>query len=359
VRLSDSSGTLSRRHALLSYRGGQVFIRDLSSTGTRVGGVTLVPGEEVVLPDECPVGLGEHVMISIRSLQPGHHRAPVPTPPPPRPSTAGEALTVVTLGRALVWVFGREVPDSAWQTRKALELLIFLAHQGGKAVDADRLSTTLWSASESISRTTLQSTVSRLRRALKAASPAPLEPVVHVNGLYGLNPAIRMTVDSRQLEELSIQARQMNDTAQRCALLETCTSLYEGPFLEGWTGEWIELLRTRLEQIFMESLEGLGRCYEAQHDVERALVTYQRLLDLDPGREGAHAGQIRCLLMEGRRDEAVRRCILAAQQLRRLLHISPGPEIHALYRQLVEEEAFDSSRPAKAEPLRAPDRTGP
>jgi len=58
--------TVSRSHALLSRRAGDLVVRDLgSSNGTFVGGVALAPGEERVVEDGSSIGLGKTVVLRV------------------------------------------------------------------------------------------------------------------------------------------------------------------------------------------------------------------------------------------------------------------------------------------------------
>ncbi|HEY3999894.1 MAG TPA: BTAD domain-containing putative transcriptional regulator [Candidatus Xenobia bacterium] len=344
VQLPDPDKLVSRRHVLLGVQGGTLTVQDLSSNGTRVGNTLVVAGEAIAVENDTPIWLGHETMITVLLLS---TRDVLRARLAPVKSHAANAETQRPSGRLAVWTLGatqvsangHAIADSAWQSRKALELLVYLA-QDPRPHDPDRLSAAVWPEMESISKTTLQSTLSRIRRACREASSDLPDPIEQKRGLYAIHPALQVELDSLRFEAYCQQAVQAADASARSQLLASALDLYQGEFLPGHTSEWVELLRTRLQGLYRSAQEGLARAYEELGKTAEAIVEYERLVQEDPGREAAHAGLIRCYAGLGKRDEAVRQCMECARILRKTLHISPGPEINALYRTLTEQSAL-------------------
>ncbi len=320
--------TMSRRHVMLSLRGGRLAVQDLSTNGTRVGTKLLPPGDTVTVSDETPVWLGQSTMITAMVQWPDEaastpargeavplHEAGETEPVPP-----AMRLSIHTLGSVRVQVDGQDVPHDAWQTRKAVALLTWLALRGTPQ-DAGRLCDTLWPETEGTTRATLQSTISRIRRALRATVPNCPDPIVLQGSGYGLSPQWRVTCDAGAFEALCGQG-------ERAAAV----SLYSGPFLEGYTEEWIELHRVRLQRLYLDALAGLAAAGGTGPDARR---WYSRMLACDPCCEAAHVGLMRCMLAAGQRDDAVRQYHDCVRLLKKNLDLPPGPELESLYRGLV------------------------
>ncbi len=254
--------------------------------------------------------------------------------PSAQPAPAPATVEVLCFGPPEVLLEGKSVPASEWASRKALELFLYLViHR--RPVSGERLAAALWPDNPEISRKSLNTAASRARRALRAL-PGPI--VVWERSFFSLDPALELDSDYARLERLAEQCRpdasgRLSSAARQAG--EQAVALYRGELLEGLWSDWVvELRRTVSEKVFSllfllaSDQEGQGRFLEAsQH--------YQRMLDLDPCREEAQLGQMRCLAGQGLRDTAVRRYNDYCRILQRELGLTPGPEAVRLYHQLL------------------------
>ncbi len=73
IRLSGGDETISNRHALLEHRNGQLYICDMSSNGTRIGGERLTPDKPVRVNSGDLIHLGTRgtvVIVRLRTAPP-------------------------------------------------------------------------------------------------------------------------------------------------------------------------------------------------------------------------------------------------------------------------------------------------
>ena len=325
VQIADNPDnvTLSRRHARMTMAGGRLRLEDLSTNGTRVGNHLLEASEQRVLADREEVWLGPKTRLQVETVRSGAGPALELSPEPP-----GDCLRIQALGGFQAFWGDRPIAKEAWETRKPILLLSYLAWHGGRSVSAERLCTDLWPDHAQGGRQALQSTLARVRRALK-----PAEPVVFENGAYHLSPELRLEFDVARLQEA---ARQAAGGSERLEPLQEVHKLYRGPFLEGFSDDWACLRRQDLEQQYQECMGDLGRGLRQAGQPREAVELYRQVLELEPCWEPGHQGILEGLLELGQRDDAVRHYHRYVQTLKAQLGLSPSPDMLRLYYSLLD-----------------------
>jgi len=329
VRLDQPAGqvTLSRRHARLSLGSGRLRLEDLSTNGTRVGGRLLNPGELRLLGDREEVCLGAQLQFVVETLRPGQS----PEAEPPLLQTplesAESGLRLHTLGHFQAFCAGQPIAEAAWGTRKPILLLTYLAWQGERPVAIDRVCSELWPDNAQGGRQALQSTLARIRRGLK-----PMEPVLLERGAYRLNPELKTYLDAAAL----LQAARQTDGGIRTAALMEVRSLYRGPFLEGFSEDWVCLRRQDLEQQYLRCMAELCQQLHSQQNWREAGELCREVLEVESCWEPGHQGLIKGMLESGQRDEAVRHYHRYVETMKAQLSLPPSPEMLRLYYTLLD-----------------------
>lgn len=336
---------LSRRHLKISVEGGHVVIVDLSTNGTWVEQRQLKPGEPVYLAGGESVRLSPRTRIMLRLLgpsglpyipdtgPPASVAAPtVPVVAPMASEEPGIDLAVELLGRAHVEARGLEV--NVWSAKKAMVLFACLADgPPGRAVSAERLIDLLWPDNLADARAALQATVSRLRRAFRSADPTLPDPVDLHRGGYRFSPVYRVRCDARSFEQLCEEATLLRaEHPNECAaLLEQAVAMYHGPFLDGFTDDWVQARRRTLESRYFDAIDVLAEVREAQGNLAQAVRLFEMALEREPCRERSQLGLMRAMAASGRRDEALRRYHDFARLLKKEMGLGPSPELIMLY----------------------------
>lgn len=160
------------------------------------------------------------------------------------------------------------VPETAWHTRQARQLLKILLTYRGQIVPRDTLIDALWpDADPDKAATTLRTAVNALRNSLEPARP-PYTPsrfiVAHAPG-YKFQFSEQVWVDAIAFEALLEQAASAPDLPGRQSLLEQAVALYRDDFLCGDPyADWAAFERDRLLDCYLGALTDLADCQVKQ-----------------------------------------------------------------------------------------------
>jgi predicted ATPase/DNA-binding SARP family transcriptional activator len=227
---------------------------------------------------------------------------------------------------------------------KRRQLLAVLIAARGSEVSADRLGEALWEGEPPDSaRASLQSHVSRLRRALMPA------PVVRAGGVGYAIDMDTVELDAARFEDLTDGAA----GRERIALLEEALALWRGAAF----GEFAELPGVRGEAMRLEELRltVTEQLIEARIDAgedARVVAELEALVTAHPLREQFWRQLMLALYRGGRQAEALRRCADLRSMLRDELGLSLSPAAMELEARILADDP--SLRPHLASPPATP-----
>jgi len=217
------------------------------------------------------------------------------------------------------------------------------------------LANLLWAeVGQDQARKSLNTTVCRLRKALKVAVHNPDDAYILSKSLgeLGFNPQSQYWLDVEAFEQPAQQILSKalpNVTTEEVASLDQVTQLYQADLLEGFYQEWVLQERERLRCLYLASLRYLMQYYQYQGNNEKSLEYGLKILRLEPLREEVQR-EVMCLYHDsGQRALAIRQYKLCCQVLDAELGISPMPETQALYLQI--KDAWSLSSPFEQTPL--------
>ena len=229
-------------------------------------------------------------------------------------------VEITCLGRFEVRRHGEPVPTSAWQSRKARDLLKLLAARRGRSVAREQVMDALWPGvppAELGNR--LAVVVATVRRVLDPARTAPLDHYVS-----GEDGALALDVGHVELDVVTflddvVDARRAVATGDQAAaetLLAAAVAAYRGDaFEEDPYAEWAWPVREEARAAYAEALHrllGLQREAGAHDD---ALATARLVLSLDAYDEAAHRACVELLTGERRHGEAERARVAYAARM--------------------------------------------
>lgn len=356
IRLSAEvdDRTLSRRHLKISVEGGRVVVVDLSTNGTWVGKQHLKPHEPVPVNGSDPIWLGPRTMITLQMKATDPEAFLAEGPPvaqdvgprePVKVETQGAAgdergqslaLLIDVLGEGRVTAGGIDV--QVLPARKAMVLLVCLADgPSSRSLSAERLVDLLWPDNLNDARAALQTTVSRLRRAFRAAATTLPDPIEHTSAGYRISPQYSVRLDARLFEQCCDEAAQhlaASAKAAGSARFEEGLALYQGAFLEGHTDDWVVNRRRTLEGRYFDAVDALSVLRLEEGASAAAARLLEAALEREPCREASMLGLLRALSAMGRRDEALRRYGDFVRVLKKQMGLTPGPEMLLLHETL-------------------------
>lgn len=235
--------------------------------------------------------------------------------------TAPARITFRLLGRFAATVddgAARIVQISAPMRRG---LIAYLAMQPGLTETRERLATLLWGErSDRLARQNLRQSLVQLR---KEFEPSGLIPLVIDRDTVGLDPAL-VAIDAHELAALA----QSDDLDA----LERAVALIGGEFLDGGHldvepfDDWLRAERARIAAIAAQVFEKYATRQEQAGNGPQAIRAAERLVALDPLREGAQRLLLRLLARHRGRDAALVQAAALTRLLRDELDAEPEPE---------------------------------
>ncbi|WP_433514184.1 BTAD domain-containing putative transcriptional regulator [Nonomuraea sp. CA-143628] len=239
-------------------------------------------------------------------------------------------VRVETMGTFRVLRGAVPVARTAWQSRKARDLLKILVSRRGAAIGRERLVEILWpeQQGDAVGLKRLNVMVSTLRAVLDPAHVRPADEfVVSDEGALRLDLA-NVDVDVEGFLDLVGSAGQLDQAGRAAEALATwaeAEASYGGDFCEEDPyADWAVGLREEARLAYVRAAARLAtaRAGEGRHD--EAARYWLRLLERDRYDERAHLGLVRVLDSAGRRGDARRRYALYAERMREL-EVEPAP----------------------------------
>lgn len=251
-------------------------------------------------------------------------------------------LRIHLLGSTRVWrADGSDVQGRLWHQTKVRALLAYLACNKGHPIHQETLLERLWpEMNNKTGRHNLYTTVHNLRRCLQPDIQRTTDSayILYENNAYLLNPQLDHWLDVSVFKTVLRQARHEADTGQAISLYEAAIDLYQGDFLAdlGNVIAWHWREQERLRELYLDALEELGRSYELTQQEKLAVISYQKLLSLDPCREKACFALMHLYLRQGDRAAALTRYHQLVKDLASELNVPPSEQIHTLYQTILQ-----------------------
>ncbi|MFQ5983539.1 MAG: BTAD domain-containing putative transcriptional regulator [Woeseiaceae bacterium] len=210
--------------------------------------------------------------------------------------------------------------------RKTQLLLAYLALNAGQRHPRDKLAALLWQdRPEEQARHSLRQCLFTLAKALGDDHP----PLI-------LADRNQLSLDSKRVD-VDVWQFERHVAADSPEDLQRAAALYGGDLLAGLTFDedsldaWCAAERTRLRDQFYEALATLTSHHTDTVNLDAAIQTGRRLVDLDPLREDAHRSLMRIYQRSGRRADALKQYQRCVETLRRELNVEPEAATTRLY----------------------------
>jgi len=246
------------------------------------------------------------------------------------------AIQIYTLSRFELVIDGKPFKSPKKTQKKPMEMLKVLSSFGeGQEVAKAQLSDILWpDADGDKALRSFDTTLYRLRQLLGHDKAINLR-----EGRLTLD--LRYCwVDSMAFERILKQAEDyanMEDKKSAIQSLEKAVSLYKGPFLDGEADEpWAISYNERLRSKFLRAIEMLGNYLEEEGDLKRALLCFQKAIEVDDMAEVFYQRLMICLKQLGRKTEALSVYQRCEKTLSANLGLEPSPETKAIKESLYE-----------------------
>ncbi|MDQ3805368.1 MAG: hypothetical protein M3416_16250, partial [Acidobacteriota bacterium] len=229
-------------------------------------------------------------------------------------------------------------PD-AWVTRRARDILCFIASRRHRRASKDTIIDTFWGESDFAAvEKNFHPTISHIRKALNSKQPLKQNFLLYRDGDYQLNPEFSYRIDTEEFDRLVSEgdaARRAREPEAFVRAYEGAAALYRGEFMSGCYDEWAEEQRTYYREMYLRLLEILAAAAQKSEEWARSLRLAQQILREDPFREDVHCRVMRAHAALGNRVAVREQYETLRKLLRKELGVEPAAETQRVYKELV------------------------
>ncbi len=233
----------------------------------------------------------------------------------------------------------RPLAADAWTTRRARDILCFIASRRHRRASKDSIIDTFWGETDpEVVEKNFHPTVSHIRKALNSNQPLKQNFLLYRDGDYQLNPEFSYRIDIEEFDRLLSEG----ENARRARQFEVCIHSYEaavatyrGEFMPGSYEPWVDEQRSYYREQYLRLLEALAGVAEKAEDWPRAMQLAKQILREDQFREDIHCIVLRAHAGLGNRSALKDYYQNLRQLLERELGVEPGLEMRRLYDELM------------------------
>jgi len=240
-------------------------------------------------------------------------------------------IKIYTLGRFAVVRNGEPLSFAGKGHKKPLELLKALIAFGGREVNEEKLSETLWpDADGDAAHRNFTSNLHRLRKLLGPEILLLKDACLTLDAHYCW---VDVWAFERILSRLGVLLDQADvDKKDLHPLMEQALALYQDHFL-GKTGEqsWSISLREHLRHRWLRTVKRLIHYLGHQQSCAQAIVLYERALELDDLAEDMYRGLMGCYAAQQRQAESLAVYGRCQTILHTVMGIKPSAETEAVH----------------------------
>jgi LuxR family transcriptional regulator, maltose regulon positive regulatory protein len=229
-------------------------------------------------------------------------------------------------------------PD-AWVTRRARDILCFIASRRHRRASKDTIIDTFWGEADfgSVEKN-FHPTISHIRKALNSNQPLKQNFLLYRDGDYQLNPEFSYRIDTEEFDRLVTEgdaARRAREQEAYVKSYESAAELYRGEFMQGTYDEWAEEQRSYYREQYLRLLEILAQVAQKADDWPRSMSLAHRILREDPFREDVHCHLMRAHAAQGNRVAVREQFETLRKLLRKELGVEPAAETQRVYKELL------------------------
>lgn len=256
---------------------------------------------------------------------------------PPKPAAD---LTINMLGPVEIFRDpARPLAADAWTTKRARDILCFIASRRHRRASKDTIIDTFWGEADfDAVEKNFHPTVSHIRKALNSNQPVKQNFLLYRDSDYLLNQEFPYRIDTEEFDRLVAEAetaKRAGDTARYLSCFEDALALYRGDFMQGSYDEWVEEQRAYYREQHLRMLEVLALAAQKGEDWPRSLQLAQQILGDDQFREDVHCMIMRAHAALGNRAAVKDQYEHLRRVLRKELGVEPAAETQKIFKNLM------------------------
>lgn len=249
-------------------------------------------------------------------------------------------LTLKMLGPVEIFrEFARPLAVDAWTTRRARDILCFLASRRHHRASKDTIIDTFWGETDvEVVEKNFHPTISHIRKALNSNQLLKQNFILYRDGDYQLNSELSYRIDLEEFDRLLAEgenARRVRQFDECVGAYQQAAALYRGEFVQGSYEPWVDEQRSYYRERFLHLLQSLADMAEQREEWGESLHLAQRILHEDPFREDVHCMIMRAYVNLGNRGAAKEQYEVLSRLLERELGVGPGAETRKFFQTLL------------------------
>ena len=233
----------------------------------------------------------------------------------------------------------RPLAADAWVTRRARDILCFIASRRHRRAGKDFIIDTFWGETDpTVVERNFHPTVSHIRKALNNNQSLKQNLLLYREGDYLLNPEFAYQIDIDEFDRLLTEG----ETARRARQYDKCVecyesavTLYRGEFMQGSYDPWVDEQRSYYRLQYLHLLESLAAIAQKTDNWFKATQLAQQILRDDPFREDIHCLLMRALAAQGNKAAVKKHYESLVRLLASELDVEPSIETRKAYQELV------------------------
>ena len=255
-------------------------------------------------------------------------------------------LTINMLGPVeIVRDPARPLPPDAWVTRRARDILCFVASRRHHRASKDLIIDTFWGETDpTVIARNFHPTVSHIRKALNSNQTLKQNLVLYRDGDYLLNPDFAYRIDVEEFDRLVAQGeatRRERQFDQCIQSYQAAVDIYRGEFMQGSYDPWADEQRSYYRKQYLQLIEALASVAQKMGDWFKSIQLGQQILSDDPFREDIHCLLMRAHAALGNKSAVREQYENLRQLLQNELGVEPVAETVNTYRELTGQAERD------------------
>ncbi len=239
-------------------------------------------------------------------------------------------LVIHAFGQGQVWMNGKLLTMSDWQTQSVRELFFYFLAED-KPLTKEQIGDTLWGDSMEPPKLRLRfkNEMYRLRRAVGQ------ETILFDGEYYQFNPAIDHEYDVESFEAYFSKAKAASTHEEQIEFYQRAIELVQGKYLEDIGSGWEAPDRERLHQDFLTASLSLAEIYQKDGEAPKSIQACQRALARDATFEPAYRLLMQMYQRMGDRASVIYTYQACEQAMQKVFQMPPSRETQELYQTLV------------------------
>jgi len=224
----------------------------------------------------------------------------------------------------------RPLSADAWTTRRARDILCFVASRRQHRASKDLIIDTFWGETDpTVIERNFHPTVSHIRKALNSNQTLKQNLLLYRDGDYLLNPDFAYRIDVEEFDRLVAQGevRRREKAFDQCIqCYQSAVEIYRGEFMQGSYDAWADEQRSYYRKQYLQLIESLARVAQSVGDWFKSIQFSHQILQDDPFREDIHSMLMRAHAALGNKGAVREQYESLRLLLQNELGVEPGAE---------------------------------